>query len=329
MELTEQSFRDRLSYLSRAKIEKDEEWNDIVRRLKEKGVEYCIVLPLFEVVLGFDPLKDVKMEQGSDEYSNQRFDFVITPQENNHYSLIIEAKSLLETNLKKHEEQITKYMRDNQEYPWGILTNGFEWHFFLSKKYIEFKFNDDRPLDNYKSNKIFNVLSLSLSDENFIEIMQGMRKGDLGTFWHNMAKYTYATIAGGRGKRPNIHNNRSINEYISEQIKEAVEIKTGEYWDLIQSGKMNKGDKVFCKNNFIDLTFELDSGGRLILKPKRANTHDFAEFIKHCSNAVELLTAWQGSTNTFTDRSQVVKALTGGKKFTKTLKNMFPFTPSP
>ena len=57
----------------------------------------------------------------------QRFDFIVRPQKEDHYSLVVEAKALNESNLKKHEEQIVKYMKDNQEYPWGILTNGFEW----------------------------------------------------------------------------------------------------------------------------------------------------------------------------------------------------------
>jgi len=63
MELTEQNYRDRLTEILINKKKGGEYWDNMSSRLKEKGVEYCIVLPLFEVVLGFDPLKDISMEQ--------------------------------------------------------------------------------------------------------------------------------------------------------------------------------------------------------------------------------------------------------------------------
>lgn len=329
MELTEQYFRDRLSKLVDLQNRNSDSLDLLNTRLKEKGVEYCIVLPLFEVVLSFDPLEDIKMEHGSQKYSNQRFDFVVSPAKEEHYSLIVEAKSLSERNLKKHEEQIAKYMKENQEYPWGILTNGYDWKFYISKKYIETKFNDGRPISHFKNKSVFNIINLSLSDELFIEIMQSMKKHHLSDFWFNVAKYTYASITGGRGKRPVISPNKQINEILTGKIKEAVEIKTGEYWKLIDSGELKSGDKVICKNDFIELIFELDSGGRLVLHPKCANTHDLLAFTNNCGDkAIELLTSWQGSTNTFTETSQVILMLTGKKKCTQSLRDLFPFKPS-
>lgn len=330
MELTEQNFKDRMFYLAEVYKQDKSKWNDLSARLKEKGVEYCLVLPLFEVVLGFDPITDIRMEHGSEKYSNQRFDFVITPQNENHYSLIVEAKSLSETNLQKHEEQIVKYMRDNQEFPWGILTNGFEWRLYISKKYIEIKFNDSIPLQHFKNKNVFNIVTFSLKNENFIEIMQSMKKDSFSDFWFNISRYAYATISGGRGKRPVITPNKQINELLTDKVRDAVEIKTGEYWKSIQQGKMKAGDKVSCKNNFIDINFQLDSGGRLILLPKKANTHDYLAFTKNCGpEGLNILEAWRGSTNTFTDSSQVILLLTGKKKCTQKLKDLFPFNPEP
>jgi hypothetical protein len=327
MELTEQNFRDRLEFIVECHSKVGEDWEELGGRLKEKGVEYCIVLPLFEVVLGFDPLEDIKMEHGSVKYNNQRFDFIVQPQKHDHCSLVVEAKALNESNLKKHEEQIVKYMKDNQEYPWGILTNGFKWHFYLSKKYIETKFNDGYPLADFKNKNIFKIISLSLKDEHFIEIMNSMAKGKLGDFWLNLARYTYATISGGPGKKPAVNSNIKINEFLTGKIKEAVEIKRGEYWQAIQAGKVKAGDKVICKNDFLELTFELDHGGRLVLKPGMANSKDFNQFTKRCPNGVDLLIEWLGSTNTFTDSSQVILLLTGGKNFTQRLQKEFPFAP--
>ena len=275
MELTEQNFRDRLKDLVECRNNGGDNWEKLSSRLKEKGVEYCIVLPLFEVVLGFNPLEDIKMEHGSVKHNNQRFDFVVQPQKEDHYSLVVEAKALSEFNLKKHEEQIVKYMKDNQEYPWGILTNGFEWHFHLSKRYIEIKFNDGYPLAEFKNRRIFNIISLSLNDEHFLEIMKSMAKGEMGDFWLNLAKYTFATISGGRGKRPTVNSNNEINDFLTGKIKEAVEIKTGEYREAIQAGKVKAGDKIYCKNEFLELVFELDHGGRLVLYPGMANSKDF------------------------------------------------------
>ena len=330
MELTEQNYRDRLSYLSKVHENDKDKWIDISKRLKEKGVEYCLVLPLFEVVLGFDPISDIRMEHGSEKFNNQRFDFVITPENETHYSLIVEAKSISETNLQKHEEQVVKYMKDNQEYPWGILTNGFEWRLYISKKYIELKFNDSRPLQHYKNRNTFNIVTLSLQEENFIEIMQSMKKDSLVDFWFNLAMYTYATISGGRGRKPTITHNRQVNDWLAEKVKDAVEIKRGEYWKAIETGKMKAGDKVVCKNSFVELIFELDSGGRLVLSPRKANTHDLMAFTKECGiEGINLLTDWQGSTNTFSESSQVILMLTGKKKCTKILREKYPFDPKP
>jgi hypothetical protein len=288
------------------------------------------VLPLFEVVLGFEPIEDIVMECGSEKYSNQRFDFVVTPKNRGKYSLIVEAKSLCEKNLQRHEEQIVKYMKENQEYPWGILTNGFEWRFYISKKYIELKFNENRSLTHFKTKPVLNIMTLSLKDDNFLEIMQSMKKNNFENFWCNISKYTYAAISGGRGKRPTITPNKKVNELLTEKIRESVEIKVGDYWKYIQDNKMKPGDKVVCKNNFVDLVFELDSGGRLVLHPKKSNTYDLIAFTKNCGKeGIDVLTAWQGSTNTFTEVSQVILMLTGKKKCTQGLKKLFQFNPAP
>ncbi len=112
MELTAQNFLARLDRIKQMHSENGEEWDELCKRLKEKGTEYCIVFPLFEVMLGFDPLEDVKMEQEAVKRNDQRFDFVIKSKDDE-YSLIVEAKSISETLSNKHEEQLTKYIEAN------------------------------------------------------------------------------------------------------------------------------------------------------------------------------------------------------------------------
>lgn len=191
------------------------------------------------------------------------------------------------------------------------------------------KYNDSRLINAQGGKKVFKILSVSLNDKNFIEVMQAMNKIDFSSFWYNMAKYTYATITGGRGKRPNIAANKEINEFITEKIRDAVEVKQGEYSLAIKTGKMKAGDKVTCKNSFIDLAFELDNGGRLVLNPKMANMHDYNEFITNCPDGIAILDEWRGSTTIFPDRKQVIKSITGKGKASKKLLDNFPFSPIP
>jgi len=296
MELTEQNYRERVAFIVKQHGDAGEPYDTLVARLKEKGVEYCIVLPLFEAVLEFDAIRDISMELGSQTYSDQRFDFVVKPSDSEHYSLLVEAKALSEESLKKHQEQIKLYMKSNQEYPWGILTNGYQWQFFLSKKYMEVKFNDGKPVKQMSSkDSVINVLNIDIHSEHFIELMKGMKYGSTSDFWYRIAKYAYMTMVGGKGNRPTVHGNRAINELMISQIREAVEIKSGEYLPAIESGAVNAVSKVVCKNDYLTIEFELDRGGRLILHPGKANTSDFLKFNSECPGGVRLLEEWSGS----------------------------------
>ncbi len=144
-----------------------EDWEALCGNLKEKGVEYCVVFPLFEIVLAFDPIEDFIMESYSDSNNNQIFDFVVKSKDEGS-SLIIEAKSFKEKSLKVHENQITRYMKDNDRLPWGILTNGLTWNFYISKKYIEQKFNEGNSI-SYIKPTVLKIFSLELENEYFFD----------------------------------------------------------------------------------------------------------------------------------------------------------------
>ena len=60
-------------------------------KLREKGVEYSIILPLLETILNFDPIDDIEYECNSNQVHGQRFDFLLDG------CFVVESKSPLST----------------------------------------------------------------------------------------------------------------------------------------------------------------------------------------------------------------------------------------
>lgn len=329
MELTQQNFNKRLEhiiklYQNKGKEENVDDWTELCQRLKEKGTEYCVVFPLFEVVLNFDPLTDFKIEASSETQLDQRFDIIIQDSNKDDYSLLVEAKALDNKSLKSHEEQMVRYMEKNHDLPWGILTNGIEWNFYMSKQYIERKYNENKEIP-YIRKKILKLATLHIYDKNFIPFISAMSKDNLKDFWNRLAKYAKAVLSGT--KKTTIHSTKDINIWISEKIKDEIGMDPGEYFNLIQGGQIKEGEKVVCKNEFLEMVFTLDAIGRLVLGPGQANATDFNKFDDECPKGLELFKEWKGSTNTFTDHKQIILALTDKKQVGQKMEQSFPFEP--
>lgn len=122
------------------------------------------------------------MEYYPEGRNDLRFDFVIEDMKSD-YSMVVEAKSLKE-NLKTYHNTMFKYIQANSSIPWGILTNGLEWHFFVSRQFMEERLGEGKKLPGYIEKKVFNVLNLRLEDQHFLSIMSSMAKEKLKDFWY-------------------------------------------------------------------------------------------------------------------------------------------------
>lgn len=262
--MAKEAFRKRIERLATMKREDPERFRVVCRRLQEKGTEYVVLMPFFEVMLDYDPLEHISFERSSVTNNNQRFDMIVESDDKR--SMLIEAKAL-DTDLTARErKQLTDYISTNREHSWGILTNGFDWWFFIERHYVEAVANKGQELPQKKED-VFCVMHLSVEEPHFFDFMApAFSYAQLDGTWERIANYARREIQGGRGPKPHVHSGKeSVNEYAQEKISEQLYMNTGEYHDAITSRQLQEGQEVVCENDFLRAEFVLSSGGMLIL----------------------------------------------------------------
>ena len=304
---------DEISFLQRLdEIKKDlksEVDSHINENLQEKGVECVILMPLFEILLGFDALHDIKYESNS-KVDSGRFDFLI---EN---KFIVEAKKL-NTPLTKVHKQISKYIENEDGVYYGVISNGIEFQFFIQKEFIEeFLPAEKKLMINFKKD-VFHILTISIYDENFIDIIRMFSKEKYHKSFMKMTRFVLSQINMTRSTK--ICNNKKLNIYLQKAIKKTINIQPGIYLKDIQSGKRKEGDIVIYENKNVKIPLIIEKDGRVRLKKGQAIVKNMTEVMdSEFSPLLELVQHdWKEKDTLFTEPRDCIKIAMGRKKLSK------------
>ncbi|NLF73137.1 MAG: hypothetical protein GX575_29225 [Candidatus Anammoximicrobium sp.] len=265
MELTQKTFAERLGEIRELLVNRPDEFDQLGARLREKGVECVIVVPMLEVVLDFNTLRDIAYEQSSDVKFGQRFDFLLDG------CFLVEAKPLGAL-LDDHHKQIIDYIRDNPAVNYGLLTNGVDFQVWVKKTFIESTKGTLQHLG-----PVVKVLELSLRDDStefVLNALQIFRKERYIDSFKRIAGVAAFYGAGGRGRPHVLHQDKDTNEVLTARIKDAVCVKKGYYYDDVVAGRLSAGDNLRYKSDCVEITVELTKTGTVILRKGKANVLD-------------------------------------------------------
>ena len=237
--------------------------------LKEKGIECAILLPIIETIMSFDALEDIEYEPNSKESSGQRFDFLLDGK------FLIEAKRM-SYNFSKDSEaknQIENYILNNSNINYGILSNGYNYSFFLQVDYVKGFLKSNEKLDIPIKNNILPVFSINIDNDYFFDIMRlfsnkecNKNKKSYEYHFERIAQYILGQHkSGGINKivASGVHND--INNFLKEIIQKNVGVTKGDYLDLIREEKCDEGDIFTFEEDNISIKFELLNNGCLKL----------------------------------------------------------------
>ena len=301
MELTQKTFAERLDNLKALKSEKPEEFEELSAALREKGVECALIVPLLEVILEFDALRDVKYEQSSDVKYGQRFDFLVDG------CFLVEAKPL-GTNLDHHHAQIARYIKENPNINYGLLTNGVDYQIWLQRTFIESFAKCPLP----HTGPVTKILELSLEGEStgfVLDVLRLLRKDRYAQSFEKIAAIAGFYAVGGKGKPHILHDDRQTNLNLRDRIKNAVAVQKGFYYDAIMAGKLTAGDKLRYKNECVEITVEVTKTGTVILRRGNANVLDMVAACRSEWKPMISLIAekWADADAEFRDPVEIIK----------------------
>jgi len=305
MELTQKSFKERIKELRHFASEDQEKFETLRDALHEKGVECAILIPLIETIMEFDTLNDVKYEQSSDREYHQRFDFLLDNR------FLIEAKAL-GTNLDDHYSQIKKYIIGNDNINYGLLTNGVDFQIWIQKSYIEEIIKN--KLEHTKN--VVKVLEVSLTDsfgfdsvELIVDTLSLFKKSTYTISFESIASIAGYYASGSRGKPKILHENKEIDRFLKDKIKELVSIQKGIYYEDIMNKRISPGDKLQFKNDCVEITVEVTETGTVILKKNSANVKDQIKALEDgWGKLISLITEkWSKDDTEFTDPIEIIK----------------------
>lgn len=287
--------------------ESSEPW--IPLRLQEKGVECTILVPLFENLLGYDPVDDIQYELTSSNVYHQRFDFLLDQR------FLVESKSLNFPITSKEVKQISEYIAQNDEISYGMLSNGLEYVFFLQKSFIEKVANSGETIVG-STRSVYNVLSISASDEKFYDIMSLFSKTSYDEVFKAIAKYVLRQLVPMRGRTSPIASDRDLDEYIKQLIESKMDFKKGYYLEKIRSGEYVVGQSLEYDDDYICMNVELQSDGTVKLPKGGVKVKDTNAILAdgEFKPLIGLLTEWYDSDQFFEDPRDIFRKATGKQR---------------
>lgn len=316
MATMEQRYKERIEML----VKKEPE-GLLPGRLNEKGVECALLLPLLEEIMEFDPLLDIEYEFSSEQKNGQRFDFLLSGE------FIVEAKSLNVDLGGKIDEQLILYIRTNDKVDFGFITNGWEYIFYLKKKYIERIDNEGQDIPEALE-PVYKVLSISITDQHFIEIMKLFAKDAYRNTFKSFAKYLHGAFDSRIGKRAKIHDDKELDAYIKRIIDSNIETNKGYYFSDIVGKKITVGQKMSYKCREFEIHIEIQKDGRcklpkdgikILNMPKLMEERTYLEMLRLA------VTEWNARETIFDSPYDIVLQCLGRKNKYKDIEKDYPF----
>lgn len=312
----EEALRDRL-----AEVVEDEkgsgEYHD---KLNEKGVECAIILPIVEILWGFDALKDVEYESSSKERNDQRFDLLI---ENR---FLVESKKL-GVDLEQMKKQVEGYIISNNNINYGVLTNGFEYIFFLQKSFIKGFLGPEKEMGIPIGRDVIPVLTITIDDhDNFIPIMKLFAKGLYDHQFRRIAEFVLSVH--NQGKVWQLTTDSKVNDVLKQKIKDELDIKKGVFLSDIQKGDRRIGDVLVFKTDDLSISISREPDGRVrlpkngavILNMNNVLNSDFRPMIEL------VMHDWSTHDTYFDDPYDIIRQALGKKKLHR--KDKYSFLPA-
>jgi len=319
MEITLQNLEKRLRNL-RDSLNDDDKIEKLRHSLKEKGVECAIILPIFEVVLDYDPFADIEFERKSDTQNKQTFDILIEGR------FLIESKKLGE-NLDDHESQIRRYVEGNENINYGIITNGVDYQVWMQKSYIYDIFGEDlSDLLPEKKKGVIKLFEFGLQNnsdnsiDSFLSIMTAFHKEKYNYFFEACAKFVGSVSSKTRGKRPILLSKKSEDSFVKNEIKKNCLEERG-FFDVRYSGR-----KVRYVDSGLEICGVILDNGFVEINYEECNINDFQSCIRHFKNVLDVFKKWQeGRGNVYSDPIQIIKELRGLSliKYQDSIRNRF------
>ena len=277
-------------------------------KLHEKGVEFSVLLPIFEYICEFDPLTDIEYEASSLQRVDQRFDFLIDG------CFLVEAKSL-DSQLTQLKKQISDYILLNDQINFGILSNGYQFIFFLQKTYIKSFLKKEEELTVPIKKDVIPVLELSIDDPKFYDVMRLFHKEAYKTHFNQIASYVLSCY--NKGKAWKICDDRELNDYLKDKIKSYANIQTGHYLKEIKSGQIKPNDKLAYFGDGFEIFAKILVDGRIDLTS--INIIDFKK-VKESPfrKIIELeMSDWVEEVDPFLDPMDIFKEILDRKRLSR------------
>jgi len=306
--LNENSFRQRIEFLKEA-LNDESKQNDTISRLKEKGVECSILMPLFEIELGFDAVQDIHYEYTSKKKFD-RFDFLLDGR------FILEAKRL-NTPIQQMYTQIKKYIVGDDDIKYGVLSNGSEYAFFVQKSFIkEFLGAEERLKINLKD-EVFHIMTLSIFDSQFYDIIKLFSKDQYHQTFSNIARFALTRINQTRSTK--ICDDKELNSWIQDKITYTLGIKPGELLKEIQNKTLSVGDQLIYEDDNVKITVEVENDGQVRLKKGSTIVKNMTKVMDNeFSHIIDLVrNEWKTNDQIFISLLDVIKAATNRDRLSK------------
>ncbi|MEM6631910.1 MAG: hypothetical protein AAF694_19695 [Bacteroidota bacterium] len=305
-------LKERIEFI---KSELSKEETDMISRLSEKGVECTILVPIFESVLGFDPVKDINYEYTSNK-RYERFDFLIDGK------FIVEAKKLNEQFSVKLTKQLEKYIAHHDEINYGILSNGCDFAVFIQKSFIKNFLPPERTFKISFNKEVFHVFTVSIFDNQFYQIMELFSKDCYHDTFSKLAKFSMSVINQQRSTK--IVDDKELNVWLQEKITKTMDVQHGALLEEIQNGYLAVGDILTYKDEAIEIEVVVQNDGRVTLNRGAAIVKDMLLAMEKGFNPmIDLVRGeWRKNDIIFNHTDEIIKMASGKERLRR---NMYKF----
>jgi hypothetical protein len=287
-------------------------------KLNEKGIECSILIPIFEIFLGFDALEDITYESASANRNDQRFDFLIDNR------FLVEAKRL-GANLADIKKQIVDYIITNDRINYGLLSNGYNFSFYIQKSYIKKYLGPHEEIHVPIKRDVLPVFTISIDDEYFEPIIRLFSKDTYIEHFERIARYVLSRY--NNGKVSKITGDRDLNEKIKELIREEVDPKAGYYLNDIKANRIKQGDILAYENDNVKIPISVEMDGRVRLSKGSAEIKNMNRTMESAFRPMidRILNSWNEKDHIFDNPLDIIREATGKKKLYK--QEQYKFVP--